>query len=134
MTVDELPEYLKAKWLSIKAPLLKGEYQPRPVKGVEIPKPGNRGKRRLGIPCVIDRFIEQAMLQVLQRQWDRAFSESSYGYRPGRSALNPGCWLAPREGQTRGGTDFRTSWLRMRTPPARKRLSWATFRLYILTC
>ena len=86
MTVDELPGYLKANWLQIKERLLRGEYQPRPVKGVEIPKPGGKGKRRLGIPCVIDRFIEQAMLQVLQRRWDRTFSESSYGYRPGRSA------------------------------------------------
>ena len=86
MTVDELPEYLKANWRSIKEQLLCGEYQPRPVKGVEIPKPGRKDKRRLGIPCVIDRFIEQAMLQVLQRKWDRTFSESSYGYRPGRRA------------------------------------------------
>ena len=86
MTVDELPGYLKANWRSIKEQLLSGEYQPRAVKGVEIPKPGRKGKRRLGIPCVIDRFIEQAMLQVLQRQWDRRFSDSSYGYRPGRSA------------------------------------------------
>ncbi len=85
-TVDELPEYLKANWPSIKEQLLSGEYPPRPVKGVEIPKPGRKGKRRLGIPCVIDRFIEQAMLQVLQRRWDRRFSDSSYGYRPGRSA------------------------------------------------
>ena len=77
MTVEQLPGYLKANWLSIKEQLLCGDYQPRPVKGVEIPKPGRKGKRRLGIPCVIDRFIEQAMLQVLQRQWDRRFSEFS---------------------------------------------------------
>ncbi len=68
--MNELPEYLKANWRSIKEQLL-CEYQPRPVKGVEIPKPGRKDKRRLGIPCVIDRFIEQAMLQVLQRKWDR---------------------------------------------------------------
>jgi RNA-directed DNA polymerase len=86
MTVEELPSYLKANWLSIKEQLLAGEYQPRSVKGVEIPKPGSQGKRKLGVPCVIDRFIEQAMLQVLQRKWDRTFSEYSYGFRPGRSA------------------------------------------------
>ena len=86
MTVEQLPGYLKANWLSIKEQLLAGEYQPRSVKGVEIPKPGSKGKRRLGIPCVIDRFIEQAILQILQRQWDRTFSEFSYGFRPGRSA------------------------------------------------
>ncbi len=86
MTVEQLPGHLQANWLSIKEQLLTGKYQPRPIKGVEIPKPGSKGKRNLGIPCVIDRLIEQAMLQVLQRKWDRRFSESSYGFRPGRSA------------------------------------------------
>jgi len=86
MTVDELPEYLKAHWLAVKARLLEGRYQPRAVKRVEIPKPGGAEKRKLGIPCVLDRFIQQAVLQALQPQWDRTFSDSSYGFRPGRSA------------------------------------------------
>lgn len=86
MTVDELPGHLKAHWPSIKELLLKGRYRPKPVKRVEIPKPGRKEKRKLGIPCVLDRFIQQAVLQVLQKEWDRAFSDSSYGFRPGRSA------------------------------------------------
>ncbi len=100
MTVDQLPDYLKTNWLSIKEQLLRGRYQPRPIKGVEIPKPGNKGKRRLGIPCAIDRFIEQAMLQVLQRKWDGTFSESSYGFRPGRSAHQA---LARAQGYVKDG-------------------------------
>ena len=86
MTVDELPGYLKAYWPEIKASLLEGCYQPRPVRRVEIPKRGSAEKRKLGIPCVLDRFIQQAVMQVLQREWDRTFSDSSYGFRPGRSA------------------------------------------------
>ena len=86
MTVDELPEYLKTHWLAIKASLQEGRYQPQAVRRVEIPKPGSTEKRKLGIPCVLDRFIQQAILQVLQRQWDQTFSDSSYGFRPGRSA------------------------------------------------
>ena len=86
MAVDALPAYLRAHWPAIKASLLAGCYQPRPVRRVEIPKPGRTEKRKLGIPCVLDRFIQQAILQVLQREWDRTFSESSYGFRPGRSA------------------------------------------------
>lgn len=86
MTVDELPDYLKVHWLVIKARLLKGCYHPQPVKRVEIPKPGSTEKRKLGIPCVLDRFIQQAVLQVLQRKWDPTFSDNSYGFRPGRSA------------------------------------------------
>ena len=86
MTVDELPDYLKTHWLAIKASLQEGRYQPQAVRRVEIPKPGSTEKRKLGIPCVLDRFIQQAILQVLQRQWDQTFSDSSYGFRPGRSA------------------------------------------------
>jgi RNA-directed DNA polymerase len=86
MTVDELPGFLHKHWLAIKERLLKGEYQPQPVRRVEIPKPGSQEKRKLGIPCVLDRLIQQAVLQVLQPQWDVTFSESSYGFRPGRSA------------------------------------------------
>ncbi len=84
-TVEELPAYLKAYWLEIRQALLAGTYQPPPVKRVEIPKPGG-GVRKLGIPTVLDRFIQQALLQVLQPEWDRTFSNGSYGFRPGRSA------------------------------------------------
>jgi len=87
MRVDELADYLRVRWPEIKESLLKGEYVPQPVKRVEIPKPGKKKeKRKLGIPCVIDRFIQQALLQVLQSRWDGTFSEHSYGFRPGRSA------------------------------------------------
>jgi RNA-directed DNA polymerase len=85
MTVEQLPEYLKKHWPSIREQLLSGTYKPQPVKRVEIPKPDG-GMRKLGIPTVLDRFIQQAVMQVLQRSWDRTFSEHSYGFRPGRSA------------------------------------------------
>jgi RNA-directed DNA polymerase len=85
MTVDELPAYLKAHWPTIRSQLLSGTYRPQPVRRVEIPKPDG-GTRALGIPTVLDRFLQQAVLQVLQRDWDPTFSESSYGFRPGRSA------------------------------------------------
>ncbi len=86
MSVDELPDFLKAHWPEIKAQLLDGTYQPQVIKRVEIPKPGSQEKRKLGIPCVIDRLIQQAILQVLQWRWDPTFSAFSYGFRPGRSA------------------------------------------------
>src|SRR5512137_2190384 len=85
MTVYEFPEYLKQHWPAIREHLLRGTYEPQPVKRVEIPKPDG-GMRKLGIPTVLDRFIQQAMMQVLQRRWDGTFSEYSYGFRPGRSA------------------------------------------------
>lgn len=85
MTVQQLPGYLCEHWPTIKEQLLRGAYKPQPVKRVEISKPGG-GVRRLGIPTVVDRFIQQAILQVLQARWDSTFSESSYGFRPGRSA------------------------------------------------
>ena len=84
-TVQELAGYLKEHWPAIREKLLEGTYQPQPVKRVEIPKPGG-GERQLGVPTVLDRFIQQAVLQVLQKHWDRTFSEHSYGFRPGRSA------------------------------------------------
>src|SRR4029453_12390891 len=85
MTVEELPAYLKKHWPTIREQLLSGTYQPQPVKRVEIPKPDG-GIRQLGIPTVLDRFIQQAVMQVLQRSWDETFSAHSYGFRPGRSA------------------------------------------------
>jgi len=85
MRVKELPEYLEREWPKIRRQLLSGTYVPLPLRRVEIPKPGG-GIRHLGIPTVLDRFIQQALLQVLQRDWDETFSESSYGFRPKRSA------------------------------------------------
>jgi len=85
MTVEQLPEHLKEHWPGIREQLLSGTYRPQPVKRVEIPKPDG-GVRKLGIPTVLDRFVQQAVMQVLQRRWDRTFSEHSYGFRPGRSA------------------------------------------------
>jgi len=85
MTVDDFAGYLKQHWLAIREQLLSGTYQPQPVRRVEIPKPDG-GMRKLGIPTVLDRLIQQAVMQVLQRSWDHTFSASSYGFRPGRSA------------------------------------------------
>jgi len=86
MTVVALSDYLKRHWPAIREQLLNGTYKPQPVRRVEIPKPDGGGVRKLGIPCVLDRFIQQAVMQVLQRRWDRTFSDHSYGFRPGRSA------------------------------------------------
>jgi RNA-directed DNA polymerase len=85
MTVGELPEYLKREWEQIREELLSGAYRPRPVKRQTIPKAGG-GERELGIPTVLDRFIQQALLQVLQPRFDPGFSDHSYGFRPGRRA------------------------------------------------
>jgi len=83
--VGGITDYLKQHWPAIREQLLNGTYEPKPVRRVEIPKPDG-GVRKLGIPTVLDRFIQQAVMQVLQRQWDPTFSASSYGFRPGRSA------------------------------------------------
>jgi group II intron reverse transcriptase/maturase len=90
LTVDELPTYLRRHWPVIREQLLTGRYQPSVVKRVEIPKPGG-GVRMLGIPTVLDRFIQQAVLQVLQPAIDPTFSDSSYGFRPGRRAHDAVC-------------------------------------------
>jgi RNA-directed DNA polymerase len=85
MTVIGIKDYLKQHWPAIREQLLSGTYEPKPVRRVEIAKPDG-GVRKLGIPTVLDRFIQQAVMQVLQRRWDRTFSDYSYGFRPGRSA------------------------------------------------
>jgi RNA-directed DNA polymerase len=85
MTIGDAASYLREHWPDIRSQLLGGTYRPQPVRRVEIPKPDG-GVRKLGVPCVVDRLIQQALLQVLQKRWDSTFSESSYGFRPGRSA------------------------------------------------
>jgi group II intron reverse transcriptase/maturase len=85
MKVEGLAEHLKKHWPSIRTKLEAGNYQPSPVKRVEIPKPQG-GVRQLGIPTVQDRLIQQAMHQVLSEEYETRFSENSYGFRPGRSA------------------------------------------------
>ena len=90
MTVDELPKHLVENWEMLRAQLLSGNYQPKPVREVEIPKSGG-GVRKLGIPTVLDRFLQQSILQVLQPMFDPTFSEHSHGFRPGRSAHDAIC-------------------------------------------
>jgi RNA-directed DNA polymerase len=86
MTVAQIGDYLKQHWPIIREQLLSGTYEPKPVRRVEIAKPDGNGMRKLGIPTVLDRFIQQAVMQILQQQWDPTFSDHSYGFRPGRSA------------------------------------------------
>jgi RNA-directed DNA polymerase len=85
MTVHELGAHLQQHWAGLREQLLEGSYRPQPVKRVEIPKPGG-GVRQLGIPTVLDRFLQQALVQVLEPLFDPTFSEHSYGFRPGKSA------------------------------------------------
>jgi len=85
LSIEETGKRLRTLWPTIRDQLLQGTYQPQPVRRVEIPKPDG-GVRLLGIPTVLDRLIQQAILQVLSPQWDPTFSESSFGFRPNRSA------------------------------------------------
>ena len=85
MNVDDLLDHLKQHWPQIRQQLIDGHYKPKPVRRVEIPKPDGR-KRKLGIPTVLDRFIQQAIAQVLQEEWDADFHDQSYGFRPNRNA------------------------------------------------
>jgi RNA-directed DNA polymerase len=89
--VEELKPYLQTHWEQIKEHLLEGSYQPQPVLRVEIPKPGGKGVRKLGIPTVVDRLIQQAVHQVMNPLFDPDFSVSSYGFRPGHSAHQALC-------------------------------------------
>jgi RNA-directed DNA polymerase len=86
MQTHELRSYLNIYWPEIKEQLMSGRYKPAPVRRIEIPKPGGTGVRKLGIPTVKDRFIQQALAQVLTKIFDKTFSESSFGFRPNRSA------------------------------------------------
>jgi RNA-directed DNA polymerase len=85
MTVGGITDYLKQHWPAIREQLLSGTYEPKPVRRVKIPKPDG-GVRKLGIPTVLDRFVQHAVMQVLRGRWDRTFSKHSYGFRAGRSA------------------------------------------------
>lgn len=93
LTVTDFKAWLQQHWPRVRNALLAGEYMPMAIRKVEIPKP-NGGVRTLGIPTVIDRLIQQALLQVLQPEFEPGFSDHSYGFRPGRNA-----WQAVQQAQ-----------------------------------
>ena len=101
MTIGGLTNYLKQHWPAIRERLLNGTYEPKPVRRVEIRKPDGGGMRKLGIPTVLDRFIQQAVLQVLQRRWDRTFSPHSYGFRRDSRRVTPWHRRPPRSPSAR---------------------------------
>jgi RNA-directed DNA polymerase len=103
MTVEELVPHLITEWPRIREELLKGTYQPAAVRQVEIPKPNGNAKRLLGISTVLDRMIQQAILQVLTPIFDPHFSNSSYGYRPERSGQDA---VKAAQGYAAGGYRF----------------------------
>ena len=105
MTVEQLRAYLREHWLRIKEELLAGSYQPQPVLKVEIPKPGGKGMRMLGIPTVVDRLIQQALHQVLSPLFEPHFSESSYGFRP-QTERASGSAKSPRSMCAKGGAGW----------------------------
>src|ERR1700746_1292344 len=116
ITVDQLGDYLKQHWPAIREQLLIGTYEPKPVRRVEIPKPDGGGMRKLGIPTVLDRFVQQAVMQVLQRRWDPTFSEHRHGVGRQRSAHQAGARAQqyigrgqPLGGGSRSGKVFRSS-------------------------
>ena len=86
MTVEERPDHLRGHWAQIRAQRVAGSYYPQPVRRVEIPKDNGQGVRLLGVPTVLDRFIQQAIAQVVSAHWEPHFHPRSYGFRPGRSA------------------------------------------------
>src|SRR5260370_20818184 len=102
MTTKELSEHLEKHWPKIRSKLMSGTYVPSPVKRVEIPKPSG-GKRMLGIPTVMDRFIQQLLLQAMTPIWEPQFSQHSYGFRPRRSAHDAG---RAAQGYAREGKDW----------------------------
>ena len=97
VTVDELETLIRQRWEAIREELFSGTYVPNAVRKVEIPKPGGKGVRMLGIPTVLDRLIQQALLQVLQPMFDPTFSDHSFGFRPRRGRHGPGEILRPCE-------------------------------------
>jgi RNA-directed DNA polymerase len=120
MTVEELPGYLQQHWPTIREQLLNGTYEPKPVRRVEIEKPDGGGMRKLGIPTVLDRFVQQAVMQVLQRQWDPTFSDHSYGSDRDGRLIKP--WPRRRSISPRGTAGWWTSiwknsWIHLHNAP-----------------
>lgn len=119
MTVEELPGHLKEHWLAIREQLLRGTYKPQPVKRVEIPKPEG-GMRQLGIPTVLERMVQQAVMQVLQRRRDAEFSEPSHGSGPDARRIRR--WPRRRSMLPRANAGWliliwRSFWKRLHTAP-----------------